>query len=81
MKTTIEISDNLLRRTKALAHRENLTLKDIVEEGLELALRAREGRKPHKVEPVVFEGQGLAPEFRGASWAQVRSAIYEGRGG
>jgi len=32
------------------------------------------------VKPVTFRGRGLAPEFRGARWARIRDAAYEGRG-
>ena len=81
MKTTLEISDNLLRRAKERAREENLTLRDLVEEGLEMALSSREKQKPYKARPVVFKGEGLSPEFQNASWARIRDAAYEGRGG
>jgi len=81
MKTTLDISDNLLRRAKKLAREESLTLRTLVEEGLEMVLRSREQRKPYKVKPVVLRGKGLSPEFRQASWADIRKAAYEGRGG
>jgi len=80
MKTTLDISDNLLRRAKELARKENLTLRSLVEGGLELVLKAREERGPHKVKPVVFRGKGLSEQFRGASWAEIRRAVYEGQG-
>jgi len=81
MKTTIDLSDNLLRRAKELARRENLTLKELAEEGLEMALRARERRAPYQAKPVVFRGKGLSPEFQQSSWSSIRDAAYEGRGG
>jgi hypothetical protein len=80
MKTTIEISDNLLRRAKELARKEKVTIRALTEEGLALVLEARGRRKPCKVKPVVVGGKGLAPEFREAPWAEIRKAIYEGRG-
>ena len=42
MKTTIEISDELLERSRKVARREGGTSRAMVEEGLRLALRARE---------------------------------------
>jgi len=43
MKTTIEISDDLYRRAKAQAALQGRKLKDLVEEGLRLALKAPAG--------------------------------------
>lgn len=79
MKTTIDISDNLLNRAKALARREKTTLKELTEEGLHLVL-SRRGGPARKVNPVVVQGQGLAPAFRGKSWAELRDEIYRGYG-
>ena len=81
VKTTIDIADNLLRRAKDQARKENSTLKELVEEGLELALSARTRRKRYKAKPVVFKGKGLSPEFRSAPWSKIRDAAYEGHGG
>jgi hypothetical protein len=77
MKTTIEISDNLLRRAKATMARDAVTLRTLVEEGLGLALARRAASMPVRVEPVTFRGDGLQPEFAAAGWAQVRDAAYE----
>ena len=41
MMTTVELPDHFLERNKALARRENTTLKSLIEEGLRLALRPR----------------------------------------
>jgi hypothetical protein len=81
MKTTIELPDDLLERSKAVARRENSTLKALIEEGLRLALRARAARKraaPFAVRP--FQGNGLTPEFAAAGWEKVRDEIYRDRG-
>jgi hypothetical protein len=80
MKTTIDISDHLLNRAKEVARREKSTLRELTEEGLELALAKRASRKSRRVKPVVFTGQGLSPEFRGKSWAEIRDEIYKGSG-
>jgi hypothetical protein len=82
MKTTIELPDDLLERGKAVAKRENSTLKALIEEGLRLALRERaraRGRAaPFAVRP--FHGDGLSPEFSDAGWERIRDEIYRDRG-
>jgi hypothetical protein len=80
MKTTIDISDNLLSRAKELARKEKTTLKELTEEGLQIVLSKRSKRLSRKVKPVVFRGQGLSSEFRGKSWAEIREEIYRGYG-
>ena len=80
MKTTMDISDSLLRRAKAVARRDNTTLRSLTEEGLELALARRASRPRPAIEPVVFGGEGLSPEFRGRSWSEIRDEIYRGYG-
>ncbi|HOW46370.1 MAG TPA: hypothetical protein P5163_00230 [Rubrivivax sp.] len=80
MKTTIELPDDLLERSKAVARRENSTLKALIEEGLRLALRARTRKRaaPFAVQP--FEGDGLSAEFAAAGWESIRDEIYRDRG-
>ncbi len=80
MKTTIELPDALLERSKAVARRENSTLKALIEEGLRLALRARSRQPavPLSVQP--FQGDGLTREFAGAGWEKIRDEIYRDRG-
>ena len=80
MKTTIEVQDDLLERSKRLARQEGTTLRAVIEEGLQLALRARaqQERQPFAVRP--FEGDGLTPEFQSAGWERIRQEIYRDRG-
>ncbi len=81
MKTTVEIGDDLIHRSKRLLQEQGGTLRALVEEGLTLALERRERNAKGQVKPVTFRGQGLQPEFRGASWQRIRDAIYcDGRG-
>lgn len=78
MKTTIEISDNLLIQAKQLAHEEKVTLRSIVEESLVKTLQERSQRSTKPIQPVVFAGNGLKAEFKDASWQAIRDAAYEG---
>lgn len=76
MKTTVEISDDLLKRSQQIAKREGTTLRAILEEGLRLALKARQTRRPSEFEFPTFGQGGLNEEFRDAPWESIRDAIY-----
>jgi len=80
MKTTIELPDDLLERGKAVARRENSTLKALIEEGLRLALRERTRKRAAQFSVQPFQGDGLSAEFDGAGWEKVRDEIYRDRG-
>ena len=81
MKTTIHIPDALLTQAQAVAAKEHTTLKALVSEGLQKVLAERQKQKPFKLKDGSVGGGGLTPEFEGASWEQIRAAIYEGHGG
>ena len=80
-KTTVEISDSLLRDARKLAAREGITLRMLIERGLRHVIAETKQSKPFKLRDAGFEGRGLQAEFRDASWEQLRDLIYEGRGG
>ena len=80
MKTTIEISDSLLRKAKRVARAQGITLKSLTEEGLKKVIEERTTRQAYKVEPVTFHGKGLSKEYQGASWNEIRDTAYKGRG-
>ena len=80
MKTTIEISDDLLRRAKACAVSENTTLRALVERGLRQVLKGRHRRGKFRLRDASVGGDGLQGNFEGADWAAIREAAYEGRG-
>lgn len=74
MKTTIEISDDLLTRAKREARRQKKTLRDIVEEGLRQRLgtsRAKFTLKRH-----TFNGRGRQPGVAEGQWETVRDLIH-----
>ena len=80
MKTTIDIADNIMRQAKALARREHVTFRELVEEGLERVVADHAKATERAVTPVTFRGRGLSREYQGASWTKLRDAAYEGRG-
>jgi hypothetical protein len=75
MKTTIEISDAILERVKALAAREGTTIRALVEDGLRQVLRERRA-KPFRLRDAAVGGEGLTKEFEGAGWDRFRDAAY-----
>ncbi len=74
MKTTIEIADNLLIRARNRAREQRTTLRSLVEQGLAAILD--EPVRRVGVKPVTFKGNGLSPEFEGASWEKIRDTIH-----
>jgi hypothetical protein len=81
MKTTIEISDPLLREARKLAEREGVTLRALVERGLNRVIGETKHVAPFKLRRAEFKGKGMQPEFRNALWDTPRDEIYRGRGG
>jgi len=81
MKTTIEISDPLLEEARKTAAKEGVTLRALVERGLDRVIGEARQRRPFKLKRAAFKGNGLQPEFRDAPWNAVRDEIYKGRGG
>lgn len=67
MKTTLNLNDTLLAEAKALAAKQRTSLTRLIEEGLQLRLRAR----PAQAKPIhlpVYRGKGgLVPGLDGLS--------------
>jgi hypothetical protein len=80
MKTTIQIPDSLFEEVRKLAHREQRTMKAIVEEGLRHIVSERKRRSRFRLRKASFKGKGLQPHVAGASWDQILQLSYEGRG-
>lgn len=80
MKTTIEISDALLREARRVAAQEGVTLRALVERGLHRVI-AETKRPPFRMRDGRFEGNGLHPDVRDLSWDQIIEFSYGDRGG
>jgi hypothetical protein len=80
MKTTVEISDTLLREVRQLAAREGVTLRNLVERGLHRVLAETKHGVPFKLRRASFKGRGRQAEFREASWDALRDLTYQDRG-
>ena len=83
MKTTLDISDILLQEAKQLAAKRHTTLRAVVESALRQFLRSETQAKrgEFRLRKQTFRGQGLQPGLEEGSWIEVRTRIYEGRGG
>lgn len=80
MKTTVEITDELLARAREAARRERTTLRALLEEGLRSSLEQRRSGRRFELRDAGVDGEGLSPEFQAASWERIRDAAY-GRSG
>jgi hypothetical protein len=81
MKTTLEISEPLLREARKIATRDRTTLRELVEQGLRKVVAERKAGQPFQWRKVTFKGEGFVPELQDADWDKIRDLAYEGRGG
>ncbi len=81
VKTTVEISDPLLREVRKLAAREGVTLRTLVERGLHRVLAETKRGAAFRLRRASFKGEGRQSEFREAPWDKLRDATYQDRGG
>lgn len=77
VKTTVEISDALLRQAKRVAANEGIPVRELIEQGLRHALALHERPRKSGFRQVVFHGSGLTPEFEKARWDKFREAAYQ----
>jgi Arc/MetJ family transcription regulator len=80
MKTTIDISDPLLRQAKRVAARERTTVRALVEQGLRRELAERGRGAPFHLRQVTVRGNGLQAGLD-YDWDSLSALVYEGRGG
>jgi hypothetical protein len=81
MKTTLELSDALLRDARKVAEREGTTLRALVEQGLRQVVAEKKRKPTFRLRKASFKGDGLRPELQDAGWDRLRDLVYEGRGG
>jgi hypothetical protein len=81
MKTTIEISDDLIRKAKALAARRRMTLESVIERGLRNMIAEEERAQTYRLPDESVSGKRLQPGLAEEDWADIRYAAYERPGG
>lgn len=81
MKTTLDLNDALLTEAKVLAAQQRTSLTRLIEEGLQLRLRAREATPSGRARLPVYRGKGgLAPGLDGLSNKALLDAADAGDG-
>ena len=81
MKTTIEISDALLKEAKDVAAARGTTLRELVETGLHAVVDDARNPKQVSYRRHTVTGNGLQHGVREGDWEIIRSLAYEGHGG
>jgi hypothetical protein len=80
MKTTLEISDPLLREARRVAARRNPPLRALVEQGLRQVVAEKKKDQPFRLRDASVSGNGLHPDIVGKSWSEILDLVYEDRG-
>lgn len=80
MKTTVDIADGLLHEARRLAAQQGVTLRALIERGLNRVIRETSDAAGFKLRRASFRGNGRQPEFADETWERVRDAVYRGRG-
>jgi hypothetical protein len=80
MKTAVEISDELLARSRRFAQQHGTTLRALIEDGLRLALKARGTPPPsRRFRMVTVRGDGLTEDYQRKGLHQAIYDTYAGR--
>jgi hypothetical protein len=80
MKTTVDVSDGLLRQAKRVAAKESTTVRALIEQGLRLAIAERTRAGRFRLRKASFRGAGLVAGQSLQDWASIRDLIYADRG-
>jgi hypothetical protein len=80
MKTTVELSDGLLREAKRLALKERTSVKALIEQGLRATLAERARARGFTLRKASFRGDGLVSGRSLQDWAAIRDLAYSERG-
>jgi hypothetical protein len=77
MKTTVEMPDSLLVEAKAYARRRRVPLRQVLQEGLRLALdQEHKGQRRFRLRDASRDLGAMKVE----AWPEIRRIIYSGRG-
>lgn len=77
MRTTIDLPDDVLAEAKVVTQRSGGTLRELVVEGLILALARRQSLQgSYRLPDCAVAGRGLRPEVSSAPWSSLRDLAY-----
>ena len=79
-KTTVELSEGLLREAKRVALKDRTTVKALIEQGLRLVVKERGRRGGFTLRRASFAGDGLVAGRSLQDWSSIRDQIYAERG-
>lgn len=77
MKTTVEISDPLFRAAKKHCAERGISLRQLIEAGLRMAIEKPKQEARFRIRRFGFSGEGQVEH----GWERIRELIYAGRGG
>jgi hypothetical protein len=80
VKTTVEISDSLLREVRKIAVCEGVTLRTLVERGLHRVVAETKCAAPFKLRRASFQGKGRRADLGELSSDRLPDLVYTGRG-
>jgi hypothetical protein len=75
MQLTIEISDALLEDARQIALHDGITLSELVEQGLRLALHKDRKAAGFKLRDASVDGRGLQAGARDLSWPELPELV------
>ena len=81
MKTTVDISDSLLKEAKKIAAKKKTSVRSLIEQGLRQTIEKYKEPQTFRLRKATFKGKGLHPSVEEYSWEKVRDLVYEGHGG
>ena len=76
MKTTIDISCDLLTKAMNRAKRENKTLGQVMEEALHRHLASTPSKGKFRYRPMTFRGKGIRSGLSEGNWQAIRDIAY-----
>jgi hypothetical protein len=79
MRTTVDLPDELLLEVQRIAREQNRTMRSVMEEALRSTIAAYQRAQAFELSDASVGGNGLQPEFRDASWDELRAAAYGSR--
>jgi hypothetical protein len=80
VKTTVEISNALLREVRRVAAREGVTLRTLVERGLRQVVAETKHGAPFKLRRASFKGKGLQAGLGKTPWDRLLDLAFADRG-